>query len=296
MPDISNKNGIDMGDIASINEQDVPSGGGGTATTTPTISVDSGLFGVVEVTVTNHSSYTNPNYSASVSIGGTEIVADSTVNHGLDTGDDSVSDLLTLQDTNSSTSTRTVSVKAQEFGDYIQSSAVTATYNLTHLSSRYIRIRGVNANGSDSANRLAIYDMRFYENFGQSGTVGTDAHPAHLTADTSSGDLYHVTAGHVYSSSYPIYQAFDSSTSQFSMWWALGTSAANNWIQVYFDPTANSGQFATPPTIKSMSISLNNQSTADYIAVQTSSDGTNFTTETILPIPNNDMTASFTFG
>lgn len=295
MPDVSKQNGIEMADIAKINEQDVPSGGGGTASTTPTISVSSGLFGVVEVTVTNHSSYTNPNYSASVSVGGTEIVADSTVNHGLDTGADSVSDLLTISDTNTSTATRTVSVKAQEFGDNIQSSAATATYSISHLSSRYIRVRGVTANGSNSANRLAVYDMRFYEDFGQSGTVGTDAYPAYLTADTTSGDLYHITAGHYYSGREP-YKAFNSSTSQFDMWWALGTTAANNWIQVYFDPTANSAQFATPPTIKSMSIGLNSQSTADYIAIQTSSDGTNFTTEAILPIPNNDQNASFTFG
>lgn len=295
MPDIASYSGVDMADIAKISGVEKASSGGGTASTTPTISVNPGLFGVVEVTVTNHSSYTNPNYSASVSINGTEIVADSTVNHGLDTGDDSVSDLLTIQDTSTSTTTRTVSVKAQEFGDYIQSSAATATYSLTHLSARYIRIRGVNADGSNSANRLAIYDMRFYENFGQSGTVGTDAHPAYLTGNTSSGDLYHITAGHFYPNRDPYY-AFTSSTNVYDMWWALGTTAANNWIQVYFDPTANSGQFATPPTIKSMSIGLNNQSTADYIAVQTSSDGTSFTTEAILPIPNNDMIASFTFG
>tara|TARA_R100000734_G_C3294287_1_gene85677 strand:- start:455 stop:697 length:243 start_codon:yes stop_codon:yes gene_type:complete len=80
------------------------------------------------------------------------------------------------------------------------------------------------------------------------------------------------------------------------MWWALGTSAANNWIQIYFDPTASSNKFATPPTLKSMSIGLNSQSQADFIAIQTSSDGTSFTTQDILPIPNEDAHASFTFG
>jgi len=294
MPDIQKYSGVDMADIEKISGQDVPSGGG-TSTTTPTISVNAGIFGVVTATVTNHSDYTNPNYSASVSIGGTEIIADSAVNHSLDTGDDSISAVMTVTDTNTSQGTRTISVRAQEFGDNIQSSAVTATYSLSHLSGRYIRIRGVNADGSNTSNRLAVYDMRFYEDFGQSGTIGTDAHPSHLSGDTSIGDLYHITAGHSFSNR-PAYKAFNSSTSAFDMWWALGTSAANNWIQIYFDPSASSSKFSTPPTLKSMSIGLNGQSTADFIAIQTSSDGTNFTTQSILPIPNNDLNASFNFG
>ncbi len=294
MPDIVSYNGIAVADIVSINGFDVPSGGG-TSTTTPTISVSAGIFGVVTATVTNHSDYTNPNYNASVSIGGTEILADNAVKHSLDTGDDSVSAVMTLTDTNSNQGTRTISVRAQEFGDNIQSSAVTATYDLNHLSGRYIRVRGVNADGSNTSNRLAIYDLRFYEDFGQSGTIGTDAHPSYLSADTSIGNLYHITAGHT-RSGYPMYKAFDSSTSIFSMWWALGTTAANNWIQIHFDPTASSNKFATPPTLKSMSIGLNNQSTADFIAIQTSSDGSNFTTQSILAIPNNDTSTSFTFG
>lgn len=289
MADLS---GVDTSYIDGVNGFFTTQGGGGTATTTPTISVTAAPFGRIVTTVTNHSSYTNPNYSISVSESGTEIIADSTATHTLDSDSTTISDEIVVTDTNSATGTRTLTLRAQEFGDFVQSAAVTATYNLQHLSARYIRIRGVTSTGADSSNRLAIYELRFFEGTGQSGTK----HPSNLTANTSSGDLYHCTAGHVYSSSYPIWQAFDGSTSIFSMWWALGTNATNNWIQVYFDPTANSNQFATPPTIKSMHIKLNNQSQADYIAVQTSSDGSTFTTEAILPTPNNDTTAAFYFG
>ena len=98
MPTSGDINGIAMADIADINGVDVPSGGGGTASTTPTISVSGGLFGEVTVTVTNHSSYTNPNYSCSAAVGGTTTVADADVNHTLDTGDDSVSATLNITD------------------------------------------------------------------------------------------------------------------------------------------------------------------------------------------------------
>ena len=39
MPDVSKQNGIDMADIAKINEQDVPSGGGATANSLATSGV-----------------------------------------------------------------------------------------------------------------------------------------------------------------------------------------------------------------------------------------------------------------
>ena len=289
MADLS---GVDTSYIDQVNGFYTTQGGGGTATTTPTISVTAAPFGQITAQVTNHSSYTNPNYSVSVSESGTEIIADSAATHTLDSDSATISDRVVLTDVNSATGTRTLTLRAQEFGDFVQSAAVTATYNLQHLSARYIRIRGVTSTGANDAGRLAIYELRFFEGIGQTGS----SHPSNLTADTSAGDLYHCTAGHVYSSSYPIWKAFDSSTSVFSMWWALGTTATNNWIQIYFDPTANSNQFATPPTLKSMHIKVNSQNEADYIAVQTSSDGSTFTTEAILPTPNGVSNAAYYFG
>ena len=50
-PDLTNINGVDMGNIASINGQDAPSGGG-TATTAPSVSVSGGGFGAVSATIT----------------------------------------------------------------------------------------------------------------------------------------------------------------------------------------------------------------------------------------------------
>ena len=64
VPDIDNFNGVDMGDIASINGQDAPSGA--TTTTSPSVAVAGGGFGVVVATITKSGggTYTNPNYSA----------------------------------------------------------------------------------------------------------------------------------------------------------------------------------------------------------------------------------------
>ena len=63
-PDIDNKNGVEMADIASINGQDAPSGGGGTATAAPALSLAGGGFGVIVATITKSGggAYTNPNY------------------------------------------------------------------------------------------------------------------------------------------------------------------------------------------------------------------------------------------
>ena len=77
---------------------------------------------------------------------------------------------MTFSDTNAASGTRTVSVKAQEFGDNIQSAAVTGTYDVTFIQKRYLRIRGVSSNGSNSSNRLALTDLSFYTSIGQSGT------------------------------------------------------------------------------------------------------------------------------
>tara|TARA_B100000497_G_C7626804_1_gene376664 strand:- start:13 stop:873 length:861 start_codon:yes stop_codon:yes gene_type:complete len=285
MPDISNKNGIDMGDIASINEQDVPSGGG-TATATPTMTVSGGTFGAVLVTVTNHSSYTNPNYSISCEAGGVVTILDSDVDHTLDTGNDSLSAAMSFVDLNSSTGTRTLSLKAQEFGDNIQSQAATSTYNVTYVQSRYLRIRGVASDGSESNNRLAINDVNFYDAAGQTGTVYPTTN---LTSNTSETGI-EVSQGHVYNATYLAYKAVDSSST--SMAWLLGTNDVNNWWQIEWE----SGTYSTVPTIKSMRINFNAQNDAAYFKIEGSDNG-NFSGEEtdygVFAIPSENTNLNF---
>ena len=135
-PNIDNFNVIDMGNIDSINGQDVPSGGGGTTTTTPSVSVTGGGFGFVTATITKSGggTYTNPNYQVIATLAdGTVTVTDANVNRSLESDESHITGVLTLQDTNASTAQRTVTVKAQEFGDNIQSSAATGTLSLIHI-------------------------------------------------------------------------------------------------------------------------------------------------------------------
>lgn len=262
MAEITAYSGIDMANIAKISGMTKASSGG-TATTTPTISVGGGVFGEVNVTVTNHASaYTNPNYSLTAAVGGTTTVADSVVNHTLDTGDDSVSAVMNFLDSNTTSGTRTVSVKAQEFGDNIQSAAATATYNVRFIQKRYLRIRGVSSNGSDSNDRIAMTDLSFYTSTGQSGT---EYPRTNMTSNTSETGI-EVSQGHVYSNTYAAFKAVDSSS---SLAWLLGTNAANNWWQIEWE----SGTYSTIPTIKSARIKFHSQSDATHFKLQGSDTG-----------------------
>lgn len=263
MPDISKQNGIEMADIAKINEQDVPSGGGGTASTTPTISLTGGTFGSCIVTVTNHSSYTNPNYECVVTAGSTTTVADADVDHTLESGSDTLSGSMSFSDTNAATGTRTVTVKAQEFGDNIQSAAATATFDKVTIQNHYIRIRGVTSSGANTSARLAIEDLGFFTGVGQ---TGTEYPTTSLTSNTSETGIV-VSAGHTYSSSYAEWKAVDSST--LTMWWALGTNATNNWWQIQFETAT----YPTAPEIKSMKIRFDGQTDAGYFNISGSDTG-----------------------
>ncbi|MDB4349048.1 discoidin domain-containing protein [bacterium] len=271
-----------MGEISGVSTDNIDNvdgffptqGSGGTATTAPSITVTTATTSIT-VTIDNHDDYDNPNYSVISKVGGTTVVADADVNHTLESGNAQLSDTITFEDTNSTSGQRTVEVRAQDFGNEIQSAATTATYDVTDLIpvSRYIRIRGVNSDGSDSNKRMFMSEMRFYESSGQSGT----SHPTNMvsnTVDSSGNSYYTISAGHQYSS-YNSWEAFDDNGGgTFDAWWSLGTTAANNWIQVKFDST----QFSTPPQIQSFSIQGYADGTyVDYIAIETSSDGTNFT-------------------
>lgn len=257
-----------MASISKINGIEKGSSGGGTATTTPTISLSGGVFGAVTVIVTNHgSAYTNPNYSLSAAVGGTTTVADSIVDHTLDTGSDSVSAKMSFTDANAASGTRTVSVRAQEFGDNIQSAAVTGTYDVTFIQRRYLRIRGVSSNGSDSNNRIALTDLSFYTSIGQSGT---EYPTTNMTSNTSETGI-EVSQGHLFSNTYAAFKAVDNS---FTLAWLLGTNAANNWWQIKWE----SGTYSTVPTIKSARIKFHTQNDATHFKLQGSDTG-NFSGE-----------------
>jgi hypothetical protein len=255
-------NGVPTSDINGVNGF-FTTQGGGVASTTPTISVEGGTFGSISITVTNASSYTNPNYSVQAKVGSTVTVLDSSVTRELDSSSNHIGSLLTFVDSNSSTSQRTVSVKAQEFGDFVQSAAATANYTPSDVQNRYLRIRGVTSAGADTSARLAIEDLRFWTG---AGGTGTKYPTTNLTSDTSETGIV-VSAGHSYSQTYAPYKACDSSGS--SMWWALGTSAANNWWQIQWE----SGTYPNKPIIKSMVIRFDGQTDASFFSLKGSDTG-----------------------
>ncbi len=286
MPDIEKYNGIDMADIEKISGVDVATsgGGGGTATGTPTGSVAFG-FGQGKIVISNHSSYTNPNYSVSVSIGGVTIVGDADVNHVMDTGDDSLGSVMTFSDSIAGTAERTVTIKAQEFGDKTQSAALTLTYTPTFVAYRYIRVTNVNESKTTSGTSwLMLKNWSLYEGAGQTGTN----HPTtNLTSNTSQTGIA-LTSSTVYSNNYK-YKAFDSSSS--TRFWAI--SGTPKYLQIEFEP----GTYSTPPTIRSMNL---NVGYAYWLLFEGSNDGVNYTDMTHIgpmsPTNNNAGNSNLNIG
>jgi hypothetical protein len=255
--------GVSTTDINGIDGFYTTQSGGGTASTTPTISISGGTFGAISARITNPNSYTNPNYSAEAKVGTTVTVLDSTITRQLDASGNHIGDLLTFVDSNATSGQRTLTVKAQEFGDFIQSAGATATYTPSNVQSRYIRIRGVTAAGANTSSRLAINDIRFWTG---AGGTGTKYPTTNLTSNTSETGIA-VSAGHSYSATYAPWKACDSSSG--SMWWALGTNAANNWWEIEFE----SFTYPTIPTINSMVVRFNTQTDALYFSLVGSNTG-----------------------
>lgn len=240
-------------------------GGGGTASLTPTFTYAAGPFGAGTVTVTNSHLYTNPNYFMEVKESGAVIVADADVDHGgLSGAKDHINNAMTFSDNSSASGTRTVEVRAQEFGDYIQSAVASTTYTKGSIQDRYIRFRGVSSTGADNSQNVFISNCRLYTDFGQTGT----AYPTtNLTSDTSETGII-ISTGHEYSASYDSWKAFDSNTTS-SGWWSLGTNTTNNWLQIEFDPAT----YPTPPELKSALFRFNTSNNASHLKVLSSSTG-----------------------
>lgn len=250
MPTSGDINGIAMADIADINGVDVPSGGGGTATTTPTLGSMANIYGTGQtLTITNYSGYTDPHVSASVFIGATEIVSNDNI-----TNTDGV---LSWSDTNGSTSTRTVKVRVQEFGDFVQSAEATGTYSKLVATFRYFRCRCVDSSGNNSNAHLGVRDWRY--------TSSSTDYPSDMTADNAPSPFV-ASAGHTYNTTYAPWKAFDSSTS--TWWWSLTTSAANNYLDI---------DMGASYTFDGGTIRFYSGSSARYVTISGSTDGTNYT-------------------
>lgn len=223
-------------------------GGGATATPTPTLTaIDT--YGTGEATITNMAAYTSVVFQCEVYVGSTLIVsnANTTTNGGT----------ITWADTSSLTGTRTVQVRAQEFGDFIQSAVGSTTYTKNPTTFRYFRCRSVTSTGSNSNAHMGIRDWR-YEN--ASATI----YPSNMTADNLPTPFV-ASAGAYYSTYYP-YKAFDSNTSTFA--WTLTSSFATNYVDI------DMGASVTLVTGKIMFYS---GSSASYFTISGSTDGTNFT-------------------
>ncbi len=253
--------GVPTADIDNVDGFYTTQGGSATPTTTPTLSVATTTLGGATVTVSNAGSLGNANYTCEVDVGGTQIVANTAVTKTSSSG--TYTGVMSFSEASALTGTRTIRVRAQTFGDFIQSAEATSTYEKGTIQNRYLRIRGVFANGSNTSSRLGIRNIRFYTAAQQSGT----AYPTtNLTSATSETGIV-VSAGHTYSASYAPFKACDSPTGN-TFFWALGTSAPNNWWQLQFTtPTYN-----TIPIIKSIVYTTSNQS-CDYIKITGSDTG-----------------------
>lgn len=225
------------------------------ATTTPTISVTGGLFGKVTATVNNYSSYTNPNFNVEAKVGSTTTVLDTAVRHTLHTDSTKLSNTILFDDVSTTTGTRTLYVKAQEFGDYTPSASATATYDVSFLQAAYIRLLIQSSAGANTTLYAGFEDIRFYTAQQQTGT----AYPTtNLTSNTSETGIV-VSSGYAYSATYDTWKAADNSLSSF--WWSISVpSGSSNWWQIHFEP----GTYPTAPIIKSIYLRANNSSATNF--------------------------------
>ena len=259
--------------INTVNGQTLPASTTPLTTLSPTVSINSATpgFGAVTVTISNHSSYTNPNYSVVSKLSDdTVMVAEADVDRFLESDGSHLAGTLNFTDTNVSTAERTIHVRAHEFVDSRQSDATSVTYTPSYIQKKYIRIRGVDSGGNDHASRLSINDIMFFTDSNQDGTEypTTDL----TAADSETGIV--VSAGHTYSDTYAVWKAADSSSG--TIWWALATTAPNNWWQIEFED----GTYETKPIIKSMTIGFNwNTTSATHIKI-TGSDNADHSSAT----------------
>lgn len=242
--------GVPTADIDNVDGFFTTQGGGGTATTSPTLSTMSSIVSTSKtLTITNYASYTQPFVRASVFIGATEIVSNANVTD--------TNGVLTWQDTNTSTSTRTVKVRVQEFGNFVQSAEVTGSYDIQLATFRYFKCQIVNSSGAAVNDRIALANWRYTSS-------GTD-YPSNMTSDTAPTPFV-ASAGHSYNAGYLPYKAFDASI--FTFWYSYQATAANSYIIIDMGATY---------TFQSGIMRVRGFSAATHVTISGSTDGTNYT-------------------
>lgn len=264
--------------ISKINDQDLPQSTTPPATATPSVSLAGGGFGFVTATITKSGggSYTNPNYSAVCTLAdGTVTVTDANIDRNLESDGSHLAGTLNFTDTNASTAQRTVTVKAQEFEGKKQSAGATATYTPSYLQKEYIRVQACTSDGSNIAANQGIADVAFFTGSGQSGT---EYPTTDLTANDSETDIV-VSAGHVLSSTYAAWKAFDSNAN--TLGWNLQGGADDNWFQIQFED----GTYDTKPLIKSMKIKFYSTYHATHFKVSGSDNADHSSATTLGPFP-----------
>ena len=267
MGTIASLNGVDDANISSVNGQTPNLDLSGSASTAPSVSVSGGTFGVITATITKSGggTYTNPNYSAECALAdGTVTVTDANIDRALESDKSHLTGTLNFADSNASTAQRTISVKAQEFGDSTQSSAGTATYTPSFIQAKYIRLELCEADGTVlGGNSFPISDIGLYTGPGQ---TGTEYPTTALTSATSETGIV-VSAGHEYNTTnYAAWKAADSGLT--TWWWGLGSSAGDNWWQIEFED----GTYGTKPIIKSLRIRFYGAYGAEYFKITSSAN------------------------
>lgn len=203
--------GIGTADLNNVDGFFTTQGGGGTATTTPTITALSDNYGDGSLIVGNYASYTDVVFQCEVYVGATLIVSNAlTTKNGA---------TITWTDNSALTGTRTVKLRAQEFGDLVQSAEVTDTYEKLTVSFRYFRIQGVDADGTFNKLQMGVRDWRYYSAVSYGGTE----YPSDMTSDVLPTPF--VASGFNFGSYYP-YKAFDNSSG--TWWWTLTVSVASS--------------------------------------------------------------------
>ena len=247
MAQINQINGVATSGTTGVNNVFGSGGGGsGTLTTTPTFTHDAASRFSNTVTITNHASFTQGvQYKVVTTLGGS--MFDSQLVTGTDT--------IVIADTQATAGTRTITVTAQQFGDFYESAEVTGTYTKQTTNYRYFRLQAMNDDGTETHDNVGWDEFRLYSGTGQTGTQ----YPPNLTSNTSGEAAgYYIDSEFTFSTtSYPFYKAYDSNVNSWT--WTLTLSAANksqNHTSFHFDATI----FPTPPDIGSWRTKLYNPS------------------------------------
>lgn len=269
--------GVATSGTTGVNNLFGSGGGGGTPNTTTAPSAlsisASNTYGpqTLLIMAPTSGSYTQVTYNVTVeNASGTVIIDNDEII--VDTANP-VAHVATWSDSSpASDGTRTIRVKAQEFGDQYDSSELTATYTKSDVQFQYYRIYGSNVAGTPNASNIGIREMELYSGAGQSGTK----YPTETIGNTNSSTSYNATIGHLFSTNYDAYRAFDGNQIS-TQAWTLGI-ASNNSAGNYVGLEFNVGSTKYPttaslPVIKSFRFRNYGNDNTGYYAMYGSTTG-----------------------